>query len=257
MAPAHDVARAPTFSRLEHPIDRKDLNRLTRALVDHCIASDSEPPAALVLDIDHADDPTYGQQEFAFSNHPSQNHGSLPLFIFAGTSQALGTASLRPGTRPPGAENAMLVVRLLSYLRRHWPHPHLLVRGDRHFATPAGIDVITTYRWTDFVFGLAGNAVLLRQAAPTLQEARRLPHQRVAPAQAHGQTPPPRSRLSDACVSATGAWAQPWRGILKAEVMRAGEPPALWGPRWRPPEALRRPLWRPWPLRKCSQGGAA
>jgi hypothetical protein len=33
--------------------------------VDHCIASDSEPPAALVLAIDHSEDPTYGQQEFA------------------------------------------------------------------------------------------------------------------------------------------------------------------------------------------------
>ena len=63
--PAHDLASAPTFSRLEHPIDRQDLYRLTRALVDHCIASDSEPPAALVLAIDHSEDPTYGQQEFA------------------------------------------------------------------------------------------------------------------------------------------------------------------------------------------------
>jgi Transposase DDE domain group 1 len=64
--PAHDLASAPTFSRLEHHIDRKDLYRLTRALVDHFIASYSEPPAAIVLDIDHSDDPTYGQQEFAF-----------------------------------------------------------------------------------------------------------------------------------------------------------------------------------------------
>jgi Transposase DDE domain group 1 len=60
------------------------------------------------------------------------------------------------------------VVRLLSYLRHPWPHTHLLVRGDSHCAIPELIDVITAYRWTDFVFGLAGNAVLLRQAAPTL-----------------------------------------------------------------------------------------
>src|SRR5262252_7753694 len=31
LEPAHDLARAPTFSRLEHSIDRKDLYRLTRA----------------------------------------------------------------------------------------------------------------------------------------------------------------------------------------------------------------------------------
>ena len=64
-----DLASAPTFSRLEHQMDRKDIYRLTRALVDHFIASYAEPPAAIVLDVDHADDPTYGPQELAFS-HP-------------------------------------------------------------------------------------------------------------------------------------------------------------------------------------------
>jgi hypothetical protein len=33
--PEHDLASAPTFSRLEHQVDRKDLYRLTTALVDH------------------------------------------------------------------------------------------------------------------------------------------------------------------------------------------------------------------------------
>ena len=223
--PAHDLASAPTFSRLEHQLDRKDLYRLTRALVDHFIASYAEPPAAIVLDLDHSDDPTYGQQEFAFYNHYYQNHCYLPLFIFEGTSHALVTASLRPGTRPPGTENAMILVRLLSYLRRHWPQTHILVRGDSHFATPEVIAAIAAYRWTDFVFGLAGNAVLLRQAAATLQAARRLHHQRGALAQAHGQAPPTSSRLYDEFVYAAGSWTQPWRVVLKAEVMQAGDNP--------------------------------
>jgi Transposase DDE domain group 1 len=64
-----DLASAPTFSRLEHQVDRKDLDRLTTALVDHFMASYAEPPAAIVLDLDHSDDPTHGQQEFAFYNH--------------------------------------------------------------------------------------------------------------------------------------------------------------------------------------------
>lgn len=219
--PASDLASAPTFSRLEHHIDRKDLYRLTRALVDHFIASYAEPPAAIVLAIDHSDDPTYGQQEFAFSNHHSQNHCYLPLCIFEGTSHALVTAYLRPGTRPTGADNAMILVRLVSYLRRHWPHTHIVVRGESHCATPEVIDVITSYRWTDFVCGLAGNAILLRQAASTLQEARRLHHQRVTLAQA----PPTSSRLYDEFVSAARSWTRSWRGVLKAEVMSAGDNP--------------------------------
>jgi hypothetical protein len=223
--PTQDLASAPTLSRLEHQIDRKDLYRLTRAFVDAFIASYAEPPPAIVLDLDHSDDPTYGQQEFAFYNHHYQNHCYLPLFIFEGTSHALVTAYLRPGTRPTGAENAMILVRLLSYVRRHWPSTHILVRGDSHFATPEVIEVITSYRWTDFVFGLAGNAVLLRQAEPTLQEARRLHHQRGALAQAYGQAPPLSSRLYDECSYAAGSWAHPWRVVFKAEVMQAGDNP--------------------------------
>jgi Transposase DDE domain group 1 len=220
-----DLASAPTFSRLEHQIDRKDLYRLTRALVDHFIASYPEPPPAIVLDIDHSDDPTHGQQEFTFYNHYYKNYCYLPLFVFEGTSHALVTAYLRPGIRPTGAENAMILVRLLSYLRRHWPHTHILVRGDSHFATPEVIDVLAHRRWTDFVFGLAGNAVLLRQAAPTIQAARRLHHQRGLLAQAHGQASPVSSRLYDEFVYAAQSWAQPWRVVLKAEVMSAGDNP--------------------------------
>jgi hypothetical protein len=223
--PAQDLASAPTLSRLEHSVDRKDLYRLTYALVDHFIASYPEPPTAIVLDLDHSDDPTHGQQEFAFYNHHYRSYCYLPLFIFEGTSHALVTACLRPGTRPPGRENAMILVRLLSYLRRHWPQTHILVRGDSHFATPEVIDVIAAYRWTDFVFGLAGNAVLLRQAEPILQEARRLYQQCTALAQAHRTRPPARSRLYAEFAYAAASWAQPWRVILKAEVMAAGDNP--------------------------------
>ncbi len=78
----HDLASAPTFSRLEHHLDRKDLYRLTRALVDHFSASYPEPPAAIVLDIYHSDDPTYGQQEFTCYNHHYQNHCLSPPLHF-------------------------------------------------------------------------------------------------------------------------------------------------------------------------------
>jgi Transposase DDE domain group 1 len=220
-----DLASAPTFSRLEHRVDRKDVYRLTTALVDQFIASYAEPPAAIVLDLDHSDDPTHGQQEFTFYNHYYKSYCYLPLFIFEGTSHALVTACLRPGTRPTGTENAMILARLLPYLRHHWPQTHILVRGDSHFATPEVIDVIAHRRLTDFVFGLAGNAVLLRHAAPVLHEARRLQQQRTATAQAYGQRLPASSRLYDDFSYAAASWARPWRVVLKAEVMAAGDNP--------------------------------
>ena len=58
LAPEQDLASAPTFSRLEHSVNRKDLYRLTQALGAHFVASYPEPPAAIVLDLDHTDDPT-------------------------------------------------------------------------------------------------------------------------------------------------------------------------------------------------------
>jgi hypothetical protein len=223
--PTQDLASAPTFSRLEHSVTRPDLYRLTQAFVDHFIASYPEPPAAIVLDIDHSADPTHGQQEFAFYNHYYQSYCYLPLFIFEGTSHALVTACLRPGKRPPGAENAMILVRLLSYLRRHWPYTHILVRGDSHFATPEVLAVLTQRRWVDFVFGLAGNPVLLRQAGPVMEEARRLFQQQTVVAAAYGDPPPASSRVYEDFPYAAASWDQPWRVIVKAEVMAAGDNP--------------------------------
>jgi hypothetical protein len=223
--PTQDLASAPTFSRLEHSVTRPDLYRLTQAFVDHFIASYPEPPAAIVLDIDHSADPTHGQQEFAFYNHSYQSYCYVPLFIFEGTSHALVTACLRPGKRPPGAENAMILVRLLSYLRRHWPYTHILVRGDSHFATPEVLAVLTQRRWVDFVFGLAGNPVLLRQAGPVMEEARRLFQQQTVVAAAYGDPPPASSRVYEDFPYAAASWDQPWRVIVKAEVMAAGDNP--------------------------------
>jgi len=225
LEPEQDLASGPTFSRLEHSVDRKDLYRLTQAFVDHFIASYPEPPAAIVLDLDHSDDPTHGQQEFTFYNHYYQSYCYLPLFIFEGTSHALVTACLRPGRRPISAENAMILVRLLSSLRRHWPQTHILVRGDSHFATPEVIEVLAHRRHIDFVFGLASNAVVLRHGAPAMQEARELHQQRTALAQAYGAPPPPSSRVYAEFSYAAGSWSQPWRVIVKAEVMAAGDNP--------------------------------
>jgi Transposase DDE domain group 1 len=223
--PTQNLARAPTFSRLEHQVTRPDLYRLTQAFVDHCIASYPEPPAAIVLDLDHTADPTHGQQEFAFYNHYYQSYCSLPLLIFEGTSHALVAAFLRPGKRPPGAEHAMILVRLLAYLRRHWPSTHILVRGDSHFATPEVMEVLAHRRHMDFVCGLAGNPVLLRQAAPVMQEARRFFQQQTAVAHAYGEQPPLSTRVYEDFAYAAASWEQPWRVIVKAEVMAAGDNP--------------------------------
>ena len=138
-APFNDdaaLASASTISRFEHAARRRDIYRLSSALVDQFIAGYATPPAVLVLDIDHTEDQAHGQQPFAFYNHHYGSTCYLPLVIFEGLSGALVAAVLRSSMRPTGAENTMFLKRVLQRIRRHFSDTHILVRGDGHFSTP-------------------------------------------------------------------------------------------------------------------------
>jgi hypothetical protein len=87
------------------------------------------------------------------------------------------------------------------------------------------MEVIAHRRRTDCLFGLAAHPLLLRHAAPVMQEARDLFPQRTALALAYGEQLPPSSRVYADFSSAAASWAQPWRVIVKAEVMAAGDNP--------------------------------
>ena len=93
--------------------------------------------------------------------------------IFEGLSGALVAAVLRSSMRPTGAENTMILKRVLERIRRHFPDPHILVRGDGHFSTPELMDCIDAMANTDFVFGMARNKVLDRLGEPAMVRARR------------------------------------------------------------------------------------
>jgi hypothetical protein len=58
-----------------------------------------------------------------------------------------------------------------------------------------------------------------------MQEARALWRQRTALARVYGEQPPLSSRLYEECVYGAASWAQPWRVIVQAEVMTAGDNP--------------------------------
>jgi len=118
--------------------------------------------------MDHSEDATHGQQELSFYNHHHYHHHYcyLPLFVFEGISGKFISAVLRPGKRPKGAENAMLIKRILKRLRAAWPQTHILLRGDGHFSNPELMQLALDDPYTDFIFGLTGNSVLLGFARP-------------------------------------------------------------------------------------------
>jgi hypothetical protein len=112
-----DLASGPTVSRLENGVDARELCRMAQAFVETFIASDPKVPQVIVLAMDHSEDATHGQQEFAFYNHHYGNHCDLPLCLFEGISGTFITAVLRPGKRPTGAENAMILKRFKLSVR--------------------------------------------------------------------------------------------------------------------------------------------
>jgi hypothetical protein len=175
--------------------------------------------------MDHSEDRTHGQQELAFYNHHYGSHCYLPLFLFEGLSGKLITAVLRPGKRPTGRENAAIIGRVVRRLRQAWPDTHIVLRGDGHFSNPELMALCEGDDQLDFIFGLAGNKVLLPAAEPLLSKARTLHAQRCESARLKSQTEPAATRLYDDVVYQAGSWPKAYRVVLKAEIMALGENP--------------------------------
>ena len=222
---AMDLASAATLSRLENAATARDLYRMARAFVDQFIASYASPPKVIVLDMDHSEDATHGQQEFSFYNHHYGTYCYLPLFLFEGLSGKFITAVLRPGKRPKGAENAMLIKRVLKHLRTAWPETRIVLRGDGHFSNPELMALAMADPHTDFIFGLTGNRVLKDLAEPFLEHNRKAHALRCENARRAGGTVPHSTRSYHAVDYRAGSWPQRLRTILKAEVMELGSNP--------------------------------
>jgi hypothetical protein len=219
------LAAAATFSRLENAATAKDLYRIARAFVDQFIAGYAEPPKVIVLDMDHSEDATHGQQELSFYNHHYRNHCYLPLFLFEGLSGRFITAALRPGKRPTGAENARIVGRVLKHLRAAWPQTHIVLRGDGHFSNPELMQLAVDDPHTDFLFGLSGNQALLRFAQPRVEATRARHRLRCENARRNGHRLPHSTRSYHEFDYAARSWPQPFRVVLKAETMGLGDNP--------------------------------
>jgi hypothetical protein len=215
---AATLASGATVSRFEHAARRQDIYRVSKALVEQFIAGFASPPKSLILDLDHSEDACYGQQPLAFYNHHYGSTCYLPLMIFDGQSGALVAAVLRPGKRPFGDENAMIMRRVLKLIRHHFPDTHILVRGDGHFSGPELMGLIDSMPNTDFIFGFSCNVKLLEMAEPTRLRAIDL----WVEAQS-GDLVPNAVRLFNEFAYKARSWPRAWRVLLKAEVMALGE----------------------------------
>lgn len=223
--PATDLASAPTFSRLENAATPRDIYRLANAFIEQFIASYARAPELIVLDMDHSEDITHGQQELSFYNHHYGHHCYLPLLVFEGLSGKFITAALRPGKRPAGVENAMILKRVLKRLRAAWPETVIVLRGDSHFANPELMQLALDDPRVEFLFGLGANAVLSGLARPFLEATRRQHQLHGENARRCQSSPPARTRTYHEIDYAAGSWPRAFRVVLKAEVMALGDNP--------------------------------
>ena len=60
------LASAPTLSRLENRIRRKDMGRIAEVFVDQFLQAHQTPPERIILDFDATDDRVHGHQEGRF-----------------------------------------------------------------------------------------------------------------------------------------------------------------------------------------------
>jgi hypothetical protein len=205
------LSSPPTLCRLENRIQRADLVRMSKVLVEMFIASHTAAPTELVLDFDATDDAVHGNQEGRFFHGYYDHYCFLPLYVTCG--RQLLAAYLRPANID-GAHHSRAILKLLvTRFRQQWPGVKIIFRADSGFCR------WRTMRWcdrheVDYITGLAKNDRLKRLARRVMTTAR-WEHRRT------GQ----KQRLFENINYAAGTWDRPRRVIAKAEHTHQGENP--------------------------------
>ena len=132
-----DLASASTFSRLENAATTKDVYRLAKAFLDQFLASYATAPELIVLDMDHSEDATYGQQQLSFYNHHYRSHCYLPLFLFEGISGSFPSPRRFAPASADWAENAMILKRCSSTCAPPGPRRASSCAATRTSPTPS------------------------------------------------------------------------------------------------------------------------
>jgi hypothetical protein len=94
----------------------------------------------------------------------------LPIHIYEATTGKPVAVILRPGKTPAGAEVALILRHVVKAIRGRWPRVEILVRGDSHYGRHEAMTWCERNR-VGYVFGLAGNKILLARVADLAEDA--------------------------------------------------------------------------------------
>jgi hypothetical protein len=156
--------------RLENLPGSTALKRMMAAMVELFCDSFDDVPRRIVLDIDDTEDRVHGHQQLSLFHAHYDSRCFLPIHIYEATSGKPVAVILRPGKTPDGAEVALVLRHVVKAIRARWPRVEILVRGDSHYGRHEAMTWCERNR-VAYVFGLAGNKVLLGRVADLAEDA--------------------------------------------------------------------------------------
>src|SRR5215218_6500801 len=165
-----ELCSQPTMCRLENLPEPIALKRMMAAMIELFCDSFDDVPRRIVLDIDDTEDRVHGGQQLALFHAHYDSRCFLPIHIYEAITGKPVAVILRPGKTPDGAEVALVLRHVIRRIRARWPRVDILVRGDSHYGRPEAMSWCERNR-VGYVFGLAGNPVLLRRVATLAEEA--------------------------------------------------------------------------------------
>jgi Transposase DDE domain group 1 len=165
-----DLCSQPTMCRLENLPGPLALKRMMAAMVALFCDSFQEVPRRIVLDIDDTEDRVHGGQQLSLFHAHYDSRCFLPIHVYEATTGKPVAVILRPGKTPDGAEVALVLRHVVKAIRARWPRVEILIRGDSHYARPEAMTWLERNR-VGYVFGLAGNQVLLTRVAALAEDA--------------------------------------------------------------------------------------
>jgi hypothetical protein len=192
------LATQSTISRFENSLSASSLMRASHALCDFVIARQRrrhKHAPRITIDLDPTDDPTHGQQHFAFFNSYYDCWCYLPMLATITfhdrhgrecPEQHLVAAMLRPGKAKASLGAAFLIRRLVKKLRDTFPNAVLRIRLDGGFAAPEVLDLLESLD-LEYVINMAKNNVLKEFAEPLMKQARLIAQRTKQSAQVFGE----------------------------------------------------------------------
>ena len=165
-----ELCSQPTMSRLENLPTKTTLIRMMDAMVELFCDSFAEVPRRILLDIDDTLDRVHGGQQLSLFHAHHDSRCFLPIHIYEAVTGKPVAVILRPGKTPDGVEVALVLRHVVKSIRRRWPRVEIVIRGDSHYARPEAMAWLERNR-VRYVFGLAGNRVLLDRTAALAEDA--------------------------------------------------------------------------------------